>query len=88
MTEPDGRRFVVRGTYREVEPPRRLQFTWSWESGVPDSVESLVTIELEPLGDRTELTLVHGGFPDAEIAAPYHRGWDASLPKLEALFAA
>jgi uncharacterized protein YndB with AHSA1/START domain len=85
--EPGSRSVVVLGTYRTVEPPRRLQFTWRWESGSPDAVESLVTVELEPLGDRTELTLIHGGFPDETVAAPYRSGWDRTLPGLEALLA-
>jgi uncharacterized protein YndB with AHSA1/START domain len=87
MREPDGSTFVVGGTYREVDPPRRLQFTWRWESGVPYTFESLVTVELVPIGERTELTLTHNGFPDAQAAASHERGWDASLPKLIAVLA-
>src|SRR5438552_2469046 len=47
MRSYDGDQMLtVTGTYREVEPPRRLVFTWRWEDGVPDAFESLVTIEL------------------------------------------
>ena len=36
MRSPDGSRELrVGGTYREVEPPRRLVFSWRWEGGVP-----------------------------------------------------
>jgi uncharacterized protein YndB with AHSA1/START domain len=86
MRNADGSTFVVGGTYREVDRPRRLQFTWRWESGVPHTFESLVTIELEPVGEATELTLVHSGFPDPSSAASHEDGWNASLPKLQALF--
>jgi uncharacterized protein YndB with AHSA1/START domain len=87
MQAPGGRRMAVVGTYREVDPPRRLVFTWRWEDGVPDDIESLVTLELTSLGARTELVLTHGGFPDERTAAPYRDGWEAALPKLAALFA-
>jgi uncharacterized protein YndB with AHSA1/START domain len=86
MQSPDGRSMAITGTYFDVEPPRRLVFTWRWESGVPDTVESVVTVELSPLGDQTELVLTHAGFPDAATAAPYGDGWEAALPKLAALF--
>jgi uncharacterized protein YndB with AHSA1/START domain len=87
MRSPDGaQELSVGGTYREVEPPRRLVFSWRWEGGVPDAMESLVTVELHPHGERTELVLTHGGFTDDEAARPYGDGWTASLAKLVARF--
>jgi uncharacterized protein YndB with AHSA1/START domain len=88
MASPEGRTMAITGTYREVDPPRRLVFTWRWEAGVPDEVESVVTVELSPLGERTELVLTHTGFPDARTAAPYGDGWGVALPRLVALFGA
>jgi uncharacterized protein YndB with AHSA1/START domain len=88
MQSPEGQSMAVTGTYFDVEPPHRLVFTWRWEAGgPPDATESVVTVELSPLGDQTELVLTHAGFPDAATAAPYSDGWEAALPKLEALFA-
>jgi uncharacterized protein YndB with AHSA1/START domain len=86
MQSPEGDSMAVTGEYFDVEPPHRLVFTWRWEAGFPDAVESVVTVELSPLGDRTELVLTHAGFPDAAVAAPYSDGWEAVLPKLAALF--
>jgi uncharacterized protein YndB with AHSA1/START domain len=87
MRSPDGATTLrIAGTYREVDPPRRLVFTWRWEEGGPDDAESLVIVELHPQGARTELVLTHGGFDDAETAAPYADGWGDVLPKLLALF--
>ena len=86
MLDDDGSRFTVVGTFVTVDPPRRLQFTWRWEGGVPHTFESVVTVELEPAGHATELTLVHGGFPDDAAASGYSDGWERSLPKLVALF--
>jgi uncharacterized protein YndB with AHSA1/START domain len=81
-----GGTLVMAGTYIAVEPPRHLSFTWRWEVGGPDDVESRVTVELTPAGEHTELVIVHGGFPDEAAAGPYSWGWDAALPKLVALF--
>lgn len=87
MRSPDGATELrVGGVYREVDPPRRLVFSWRWEGGVPDDMESLVTVELTPQGDRTELVLTHGGFADEVAGRPYADGWVGSLPKLDALF--
>jgi Uncharacterized conserved protein len=83
---PEGGTLVMAGTYIEVEPPHHLSFTWHWEVGGPDKVESRVTVELNPAGDATELVITHGGFPDDQTAAPYSNGWEAALPKLLALF--
>jgi len=82
----EGNTLAMAGIYVAVDPPRRLEFTWRWEMGGPDDVESRVTVELTPMGDETELVLVHGGFPDAETAAPYSGGWEATLPGLISLF--
>ena len=87
MRDVDGSEHIVGGTFEEVDPPRRLRFTWRWESGVPYDFDSLVTIDLVPVGEATELTLVHTGFPDDEIAATHEQGWGGGLVKLVALFA-
>jgi uncharacterized protein YndB with AHSA1/START domain len=73
------------GEYVEVLPPRRVVFTWGWESGaipVPPG-SSTVEIDLEPAGDGTRLRLTHHGL------TPEHRemhddGWSRFLPRLAA----
>ncbi len=45
MQPTAGEAFIVGGTYREVEPPTRLVYTWRWEMGpAADGSESLVMI--------------------------------------------
>jgi uncharacterized protein YndB with AHSA1/START domain len=65
------------GRVVEVEPARRLVFTWGWEHeslGVPPG-STVVEIELEPDGDGTLLRLTHSGLPPA--AVDVHRaGWE------------
>ena len=70
------------GTYIEIEPPRRLAFTWA--SPFTGAEPSLVTVELEPDGDHdTVLRLRHSRLPDA--ATESHRGgWGKMLGRLAA----
>ena len=67
------------GRFVEIEPPRRLVFTW--QSPYTGAQPSLVTVELEPEGDRTRLRLVHAQLP--ETATESHRGgWGAMIERL------
>ncbi|ETW98874.1 MAG: hypothetical protein ETSY1_17095 [Candidatus Entotheonella factor] len=71
---------VHTGVYREVQPPERLVFTWV--STTTQHQTTLVTVELRPLDDGTELVLTHEGFPDAEAAALHDNGWQSIAAKL------
>jgi uncharacterized protein YndB with AHSA1/START domain len=78
----DGNEHEVRGVYREVVPPRRLVFTWSWPRTTPDR-ESLVTIELHKAGRGTELVFTHAQHFDEKVRDGHRRGWTESFVKLE-----
>jgi uncharacterized protein YndB with AHSA1/START domain len=68
------------GEYLEIDPPRRLVFTWA--SVFTGAQPSVVTVELEPDGEgATQLRLVHVHLP--EPAAVTHRdGWGTMLDRL------
>ena len=84
---PDGDDILyVGGVFREVNPPARVSFTWQWENEGLDTGESLVTVELRPQGDGTELTLTHERFASEESRENHNKGWASSLNDLEALF--
>ncbi len=70
---------AVGGAYREVTPPRRLVFSWRWDG---EGDESLVTIDLAPRGDETELVLRHDGLRDTEVRDLHVRGWNDCLDRL------
>lgn len=87
-----GTRRALSGRYLEIEPPRRLSFTWAWHAtGTLDSPrehETVVTLELKPVvGRRTELTLIQTRFRDATGARNHHWGWTASFEKLDVFLA-
>lgn len=68
------------GEYVEIDPPRRLVFTWA--SPFTGTEPSLVTLELEPEGvNTTELHLVHSRLPES-IVTTHGEGWGAMLDRL------
>jgi uncharacterized protein YndB with AHSA1/START domain len=78
---PDGAVRECSGVYREVEPDRRLVFTWNWAH--LDEPESQVTVELRTLPEGTELTLTHAQFRDEDGQITHRQGWDGALDQLE-----
>jgi len=76
-------RDIAVGEYVEVDPPRRVVFTWGWEGNehVPPG-SSTVEVTLTADGDGTIVRLVHRGLPEGE--GPGHaEGWEHFLPRLE-----
>lgn len=71
---------VAYGTYREVEPPARLVYTWQWEGG--EMGETLVTVEFLDLGGETEVVLTHELFPAPDVRDLHNEGWVACLEHL------
>jgi uncharacterized protein YndB with AHSA1/START domain len=84
---PDNRIFASSGRYLEIEKPARLVFTWAHHADgdyeKPRGHETTVRIELRALGDRTELTLIHGPFADGPSLENHREGWTGSFDKLE-----
>lgn len=85
MRGPDGIEHRVVGVYREIDPPKKLVYTWMWESK-PGAADTLVTVEFLDLGDRTEVVLRHTGFPTTAERDNHEKGWLGCITKLEALF--
>lgn len=74
--------FYVSGTYREVQPPTKLVFTWRWEKPETDIGESLVTVEFYDRGGVTEVVLTHEQFPNKEAYQQHLQGWSSIFDKL------
>jgi len=88
MQPPDGDRFHLTGEFREVDPPIRLAFTFVWEPGDPDDLETPVSLSFRDLGQATEVALTQGPFKTEARRALHREGWTDSLDKLERLLAA
>jgi uncharacterized protein YndB with AHSA1/START domain len=67
--------------YREVDPPRKLAFTWRWEPEAT-SVETLVTVEFHDLGKSTEIILTHERFASQEDKEKHNQGWVGCFDQL------
>ena len=81
---PDGLRTFVGGTYRHIEAPRRLVFSWLIDP--PDEhagIESQVTVTITPSGAGSDLVIRHERFGDAD--ARHGAGWRGALDALEDL---
>jgi uncharacterized protein YndB with AHSA1/START domain len=77
-----GRGDVAIGSYVEIDPPRRVVFTWAWEGDDPSVTRpGVVEVTLTPEGQGTVLRLVHRGLaPDRQGGSA--QGWDHYLARL------
>jgi hypothetical protein len=64
---------------------RRLVYTWDWEEEAHAVGETLVTVDLEAVGNSTQLTFTHERFPNAEAAGEHEQGWGSCLNRLEGI---
>jgi uncharacterized protein YndB with AHSA1/START domain len=71
------------GEYVEVEPMKKVVFTFGWEQeGHPIPPGSTtVEITLQPEGDKTRVRLVHRGLPD-DAVEDHTGGWAHYLQRL------
>ena len=78
----EGTGMAVSGVYVEVEPLRRLVFSWRWDG---DETESLVTLEFEGSEGKTVLALRHDRFANDEERDNHAQGWNDCLDRLSSL---
>jgi uncharacterized protein YndB with AHSA1/START domain len=79
MVSEEARRDVS-GTYVEVDRPHKLVFTWV--GPLTNNVVTLVTVELNPRGDETDLVLTHERLPTWAIVEGHTKGWGHILDHL------
>jgi uncharacterized protein YndB with AHSA1/START domain len=72
---------VHSGTYREIDRPRRLVFTWSSPS--TRSRDSIVTVTFQPSASSTVVEIHQVGLPDEEARVSHHAGWSDALHELD-----
>lgn len=80
----------IRGEFVEVDPPRRLVFTWGVETDeeIPDGIAALrpsstiVEVDLTPDGDGTIIHVRHSGLPGAMAEAFTDQGWNHYTDRL------
>ena len=76
--------FEQTGQYLEIEPNKRLVFSWISHWMPPEEAHTRVSVTLEPEGDGdTRLTLVHDQLPETGSYDGHRDGWSTILDKLE-----
>ena len=71
------------GEFVEIDPPKRVVFTWGWEHDVavpPGSTR--VEVTLEPDGTGTRVVLRHHDLPSTEQIEHHRQGWELYLNQL------
>jgi uncharacterized protein YndB with AHSA1/START domain len=81
ITHKGGNVHTILGTYRLIEPPRKLVYTWRWEGG--PATDTLVTVDFTPDGDATKVTITHEQFTNTEDRDKHNEGWNGCLARLQ-----
>jgi uncharacterized protein YndB with AHSA1/START domain len=87
MRNPNGSEHRAHGVYKVVEPPKRLVYTWTWET-MPDVVDTIVTVEFHERGTSTEVVLRHDGLATPQMRKSHGDGWISCMERLQTLVAA
>ncbi|MFT5180823.1 MAG: hypothetical protein ACI8S3_000699 [Alphaproteobacteria bacterium] len=89
MNHADGEKTELSGTFREVSPPKRLVYTWTWGGdGAMAGRKTLLRLDFEESGDETVLHLSHTLLLDEDLAQKHSMGWSSSFNSLDAFLAA
>lgn len=75
----DGRRIEHAGEYLEIDPPRRLRFTWRSPYTGPEP--GIVTVALDAVPGGTRLVLTHAALPEDTVES-HAGGWGSILDRL------
>jgi uncharacterized protein YndB with AHSA1/START domain len=67
------------GFYTEIDPPRRLAFTWIWDD---DTRRSLIELDFEETDGVTAVRFKHTGLWDEEAVRSHRSGWNHAFENL------
>jgi uncharacterized protein YndB with AHSA1/START domain len=72
------------GVYTEIDPPRRLVFTWLWDDV---TVRQLIEIDFEEHDGVTTVRFTHRDLWDEEAVRSHEEGWGLVFDNLEKVLA-
>jgi uncharacterized protein YndB with AHSA1/START domain len=88
MRNPEtGEEFGGGGKYTEIDPPRRLAFTWFWDSD-PNSVRQLIELDFEETDGVTLVRFTHRDLWNEQAVRDHEDGWGTCFDNLERVLAA
>ena len=84
-----GAEHSIRGSYREIERPKKLVFTWKWDNEQFMKETTRVTVELfaQPAAGgvpQTKLALTHEKLPSQDLFDKHSMGWTQCIDRMEA----
>jgi len=68
------------GRYTEIDPPRRLAFTWLWDD---NATRMLIEIDFEESDGATTVRFTHSGLWDEEAVRSHDGGWSRAFDNLD-----
>ena len=84
LTNSEGEKMTCLGEYRELQPGKKIVFTWQWDDDEDwENHTSIVTVELFDADGGTELRLTHEQLPSEASCGGHTEGWNSALDKLE-----
>ena len=79
MVGADGVRYTVVGTYKVVERPNRLVYTWRWTEGAEMDEDTTVDLTFTKIEGGTRLSLVHSLFDSEANRDDHGEGWGSTF---------
>jgi uncharacterized protein YndB with AHSA1/START domain len=74
-----GDRYGGGGFYTEIDPPRRLAFTWIWDG---DDTRQLIEIDFEEVDGATTVRFTHRDLWSEEAVRSHEDGWSRAFDNL------
>jgi uncharacterized protein YndB with AHSA1/START domain len=83
MRSPEGDDHWVGGSYREIDPPRKISFTWTREN-ISGEIwcDNIVTVTFDDIDGMTKFSLRQGRFENVDLRDQHNYGWDQCLDRL------
>jgi uncharacterized protein YndB with AHSA1/START domain len=69
------------GLYTEIDAPRRLAFTWTWDDD-QDATRQLIEIDFEDADGGTMVRFTHSGLWNEEAVRSHEGGWGVAFDNL------
>ncbi len=76
--------FTISGSYKEVQPEKKLVYTWNWKLPSVEDTDFLLTVEFASTGSGSRLHVIQEQFTSEEALKPHQEGWENALQSLAA----
>lgn len=85
MRDPDGAEFGGEGVYLTLDRPRRLSFSWRWDSPELGVEPQVVDVTFTDTGDGSTFAVLTNTSLSAAEAESHAEGWELSFVNLDEL---